>query len=878
MRNINTSAPQKSGFFLAATLVLLIGQFAGAATLDAGAPPTLGAYPNTSVVAGQNTTVTPDAAPTGATSATATANTNFTGVLSVNPATGVVTVTDAKQAGTYTVTVTAFDGGGSTTATFTLTVNDPNCSQGQFRGNTTVGVEQNPRGIALGDFNGDGKQDFAAANSASNSVSIRFGDGLGGFSGSTNVSVGTGPYSVAVADFNGDGKQDFAAANGNSSNTVSIRLGDGAGGFTGSTTVTVGSNPFSVAVGDFNDDGIPDIATANYGSATVSIRLGDGAGGFTGSTNVAVGSFPYSVAVGDFNGDGNQDIAAANYSSNTVSIRLGDGAGGLTGSTNVAVGASPTSVAVGDFNGDGNQDIAAANSLSNTVSIRLGDGTGAFTGSTDVATGGTCWFVAVGDFNGDGIQDFAAANYGSSSVSIRLGDGTGNFPGSINVASITGPICLAVGDFNNDSIQDFAAANLISAAVSIRLGGANEINLRGNGMDIADGDNTPDPADHTNFGQGSGSPITRTFTIQNTGNTNLTLAAGAITISGANSSLFTVSNITLPATISGPSGTLNFNVTYTPGANTGVHTATVHIASADCDEADYDFAIQATTTGSIVSAQTGPWHIGSTWVGGVVPTSTDNVTILATHTVTLTTTAQFNDLTIDAGGALLQPNTGTLDGASITNNGTLAFTQNIGGVTTHTVESDITNNGILNWSGGNMPSVSGKTIFNYGTFNIPAANAIFGLDVVNKSGGTVNRTGIGNQIIPTVFINEAGAMLNVLSGATLTFTDSLHNSGTVDVPGTLALQGGSHRFEGGTFGGTGFLNFNGTTTITSTTGFVPAFDTINLNNTATISGGPNTAMTLPAATTFIATNTNTINGFTGVTNNGTLEFIQNIGG
>ncbi|MBK9337226.1 MAG: hypothetical protein IPM98_11890 [Lewinellaceae bacterium] len=98
------------------------------------------------------------------------------------------------------------------------------------------------------------------------------------------------------------------------------------------------------------------------------------------------------------------------------------------------------------------------------------------------------------------------------------------------------------------------------------------------------------------------------------------------------------------------------------------------------------------------------------------------------------------------------------------------------------------------------------------------------------------------------------------------------------MPGTLTLQGGSHRFEGGTFGGTGSLNFSGTTTITSTTGFVPAFDTINLPNSATISGGPNTAMTLPAATTFIAANTNIINGFTGITNNGTLEFIQTVGG
>ena len=74
----------------------------------------------------------------------------------------------------------------------------------------------------------------------SNTVSIRLGDGLGGFSGSTEVSVGSNPHSVAIGDFNGDGKQDLAVANANS-DTVSIRLGDGLGGFSGSTEVSVGS-------------------------------------------------------------------------------------------------------------------------------------------------------------------------------------------------------------------------------------------------------------------------------------------------------------------------------------------------------------------------------------------------------------------------------------------------------------------------------------------------------------------------------------------------------------------------------------------------------------------------------------------------------------
>ncbi|MBL7795860.1 MAG: choice-of-anchor D domain-containing protein, partial [Saprospiraceae bacterium] len=269
--------------------------------------------------------------------------------------------------------------------------------------------------------------------------------------------------------------------------------------------------------------------------------------------------------------------------------------------------------------------------------------------------------------------------------------------------------------------------------------------------------------------------------------------------------------------------------------------------------------------------------------GATTITSTTGF-VPAFDTINLNNTATISGgpntaMTLPAATTFIATNTNTINGFTvITNNGKMEFIQNIGSTVNHTVESDITNNGTLNWSGGNMLSASGKTIFNYGAFNISAALYTFTLNVVNKSGGTVNRTGSNNQIIPTVFTNEAGATLNVLPGATLTFTDSLHNSGTVDVPGTLALQGGSHRFEGGTFGGTGFLNFNGTTTITSSTGFVPAFDTINLPISATISGGPNTAMTLPAATTFIVNNTNTINGFTGITNNGTLAFIQTLSG
>ena len=451
--------------------------------------PTLGTYPTTSIPLSSDTTITPSATPTDTTSINVSTSTSFNGELTADVATGVVRVTNAHPANifpeSYTVTVTAFGPGGTTTKTFTLTVTSTPCGANFTDGFTNAadaGVGSNPYSVAIGDFNGDGKQDLAVANVSSNTVSIRLGDGLGGFSSSTDVSVGSNPYSVAIGDFNGDGKQDLAVANVNS-NTVSIRLGDGLGGFSGSTEVSVGSGPVSVAIGDFNGDGKQDLAVANYGSNTVSIRLGDGAGGFSGTTEVSVGSGPFSVAIGDFNNDGKQDLAVANLSSNTVSIRLGDGLGGFSGATEVSVGSQPRSVAIGDFNGDGKQDLAVANSNSDTVStvsIRLGDGLGGFSGATEVSVGSNPISVAIGDFNGDGKQDLAVANNGSNTVSIRLGDGLGGFSGATEVSVGSGPISVAIGDFNGDGKQDLAVANVSSDTVSIRLGGCTPVVINTN--------------------------------------------------------------------------------------------------------------------------------------------------------------------------------------------------------------------------------------------------------------------------------------------------------------------------------------------------------------------------------------------------------------
>ncbi len=375
---------------------------------------------------------------------------------------------------------------------------------------SVVSVGNPPQCVAIGDFNGDGKQDFATANPHANSVSVRLGNGKGGFSGATNIMVGSAPYSVVIGDFNGDGKQDFATANALSDN-LSISLGDGKGGFGSVAEVAAGIEPHSIAIGDFNEDGKQDFATANFISDNVSIHLGNGLGDFS----VSVGSSPHSIAIGDFNGDGKQDFATANRGFGSVSIRLGDGKGDFIGITEVAVGTNPFSVAIGDFNGDGWQDFATANESSQDVSIRLGDGKGNFSGSTAVAVGASPQSVAIGDFNGDGKQDFATANSLSHTVSICLGDGTGGFNGNTNLAVGTSPRFIVVGDFNRDGKQDFATANHDSHNVSIRLGNIREIHVQGDSMYTTETKSTFPLSIHAEFVAISGIYLSRTLVTQN---------------------------------------------------------------------------------------------------------------------------------------------------------------------------------------------------------------------------------------------------------------------------------------------------------------------------------------------------------------------------
>ena len=65
----------------------------------------------------------------------------------------------------------------------------------------------NPSGIAVADFNGDGKSDLAVVNNAvAGTVDVMLSNGNGTFQPPVNYAGGAGALDARAGDFNGDGK------------------------------------------------------------------------------------------------------------------------------------------------------------------------------------------------------------------------------------------------------------------------------------------------------------------------------------------------------------------------------------------------------------------------------------------------------------------------------------------------------------------------------------------------------------------------------------------------------------------------------------------------------------------------------------------------
>lgn len=334
---------------------------------------------------------------------------------------------------------------------------------GTFKAGVDFQLSNAPTGVVVGDFNGDGKPDlaFAIGGYSKPQVAVLLGNGNTSFRPEADYAT-AGSSLVTTGDFNGDGKLDLVVSGGDAYLGVSVLLGKGDGTFSSFIETPVSTYGCGgIAAGDFNHDGKTDIACAGwqYYPGGVSVLVGIGDGSFNSPVFYPiqpVGSGTSVLAIADFNGDGKPDIASANYDGYDTSVFLGNGDGTFKAAKNYPASINPIGIATGDFNGDGIQDISvlAGYNLSAQVTVLIGKGDGTFGGHVNQVIHNDPYFMATGDFNGDGKPDIAVTNFGNPGVSVLLNEGSGHLFQVDTDKAVTTGLEDVSGDFNNDGNLD----------------------------------------------------------------------------------------------------------------------------------------------------------------------------------------------------------------------------------------------------------------------------------------------------------------------------------------------------------------------------------------------------------------------------------------
>ena len=320
--------------------------------------------------------------------------------------------------------------------------------QNKFRSGTSVGHNA----VAILHANNDANLDFAMVHGTRGfledvtTLTVHLGDGTGNFDGPylvQEVGLQNNPRALVSGDFNGDHKADLVVA----FRTTTINeprlllgIGDGAGGFTWTNSPPAVDEPIALGVGDFDADGHSDLAvhTVRLNAEPplsvhqdVRVLYGGKATGFGGNvTTLDLGETPFfewfvdnsnSIAVARLNGDQLLDLAVQNRGAGTVSVFFATAPRQFGAPTTYSVGGA--AVAAGDIDGDDHQDLVIADPVMARVCVLLHDGTASagYGSPSCVPSGGYSTGIAIERFNStDGSVDVAVANKTQNSAAVLL--------------------------------------------------------------------------------------------------------------------------------------------------------------------------------------------------------------------------------------------------------------------------------------------------------------------------------------------------------------------------------------------------------------------------------------------------------------------------
>jgi hypothetical protein len=348
-------------------------------------------------------------------------------------------------------------------------------------------------GLALADFNGDGKPDIVAQPDRI-VIMLNRGDGVFGSPLPPKVSdaaPGSDPservYQItfAAGDVNNDGKADVVvnqgvrseAQNAPSSYNIQTYLGNGDGTFHTTRATILDTSYNHLTLHDMNGDGrldalifYPEIFNEH---ARLLFNNGDG----TFSLPIVLKRTPGLIA--DFNGDGFADLVGILGGSDGYVISLNNHGTGTFTDLDATAYFNRLPIAVGDFNHDGKPDLVDATfyPANGGVRMRLGNGDGTFKNLLPFVVDdmqGSLMKTVTADFDGDGNLDIAFENQ------ILLGKGDGTFRAIVPcVPARPSPLSdyldpkpaveLAAGDIDGNGSIDLLLLDRANVAVSTLL-------------------------------------------------------------------------------------------------------------------------------------------------------------------------------------------------------------------------------------------------------------------------------------------------------------------------------------------------------------------------------------------------------------------------
>ncbi len=337
---------------------------------------------------------------------------------------------------------------------------------------------------ALGDVNGDGRNDLAALP--------RKGVGPGAWlfgapgrwrEASTGLAIPGFSCGVGVdlADVDGDGHLDLGVAD--HCHGLFVFLGDGAGGWRMAAAPPRATGGHEdLEFGDLNGDRRVDLVAVGSSHGGIVLFLGDGRGGWQrGEVDLPEG-FGNDVALGDIDRDGDLDIAAAVVAADPGAQRrasarkqpvvwLNQGAASAfrSASDGLPDEGDFRGVALGDLDGDGLLDLAISAGVwpgRPPLLVFRNEGPRgwkpAATAHPEAEPGAVFEGVELADLDRDGKLDLVAVSHRDGGIRVWRGDGSGGFAACRETGLPSGRSelrgwGLAVADVNGDARPDVAA-------------------------------------------------------------------------------------------------------------------------------------------------------------------------------------------------------------------------------------------------------------------------------------------------------------------------------------------------------------------------------------------------------------------------------------